>query len=81
MTVSEYKKLIEKYGAERTAAFIEKLNLYKAASGKTYKSDYAAILQWVVESVNGKLQSQPNKPADKILRIPEGENNATRTAT
>jgi hypothetical protein len=51
LTDEEHQKLIDQHGEEDTAKMIEVLNNYKAASGKTYKSDYHAILNWVVERV------------------------------
>ena len=51
MTEKEYNKLIETHGEELTTAFIEKLSNYKEASGKKYKSDYAAMHTWVIERV------------------------------
>ena len=54
MTEDEYQKLISKYGEVNTKAFIEKLNVFKGANGKKYKSDYMAILNWVVEAVLSK---------------------------
>lgn len=52
MSAEEYEKLVDKYGRDKTMAFIEKLNVFKGSNGKTYKSDYLAILNWVVEAVN-----------------------------
>lgn len=51
MTEAEHAKLVEKYGEEATRKLIEKLDNYKGAKGTTYKSDYRAILNWVVEEV------------------------------
>lgn len=48
---TEYDKLVKEYGKAATEKFIEVLNNYKGANGKTYKSDYLAILNWVVERV------------------------------
>ena len=50
-TKEEYDKLIEKHGKHWTGKMIEKLDNYKGASGKKYKSDYRAILSWVVEDM------------------------------
>jgi len=47
----EYDKLVKEYGKAATEKFIEVLNNYKGANGKTYKSDYLAILNWVVDRV------------------------------
>ena len=51
MTDAEYQKLVELYGEAFAQRCIEVLNNYKGASGKKYKSDYMAILNWVVERV------------------------------
>jgi hypothetical protein len=52
MSTEEYEKLVDKHGRDKTMAFIEKLNVFKGSNGKTYKSDYLAILNWVIEAVN-----------------------------
>ena len=54
MTEAEYQKLCDKYGKPFADACIETLSNYKGAKGKTYKSDYLAILNWVVDRVNEK---------------------------
>lgn len=48
MTPEEYQKLVIKFGEEETKAMIDILDNYKGANGKNYKSDYRAILSWVV---------------------------------
>ena len=52
LTEQEYNYLIKKYGNTNTKRFIEKLSNYKGSTGKKYKSDYKAILNWVVGVVN-----------------------------
>ena len=52
MTQDELDKLVDKYGKEFTDKCIEVLDNYKGSSGKKYKSDYRAILTWVVNKVN-----------------------------
>lgn len=49
MTEEEHQKLIDQYGPEMTARFIEELDNYKGSSGKMYKSDYRAILKPCVD--------------------------------
>lgn len=49
LTETEYQKLIEQHGEADTARLIDILNNYKLSSGKKYKSDYHAILNWVVK--------------------------------
>ena len=52
LTIEEYKKLLDKYGEDKTALMINKLDNHKGASGQKYKSDYRAILKWVVDAVS-----------------------------
>ncbi|MGD9552535.1 MAG: hypothetical protein AB7V60_05485, partial [Candidatus Caldatribacteriota bacterium] len=49
MTEDEYQKLVSIYGEKATLEMIEILDNYKGSVGKTYKSDYRAILNWVVK--------------------------------
>lgn len=51
MTEVEHGKLISEYGEAAANRMIEVMNNYKGASGKNYKSDYLAILNWVVGRV------------------------------
>jgi len=53
MLPEEYQKLINQYGEINTKKFIDRLNAYKGSNGKKYKSDYLAILNWVVDAVLG----------------------------
>jgi hypothetical protein len=55
---SEYQKLILQHGQDLTDKFILKLNNYKGANGKKYKSDYLAILNWVVDEVKKENKVQ-----------------------
>lgn len=50
MTEAQYQKLLSDHGEEKTAWMINKLNSHKGSSGQKYKSDYHAILSWVVEA-------------------------------
>ena len=54
MSKEEYGKLGDDFGEDVRALAIEKLSDYKLATGKKYKSDYHAILNWVIEKVSGK---------------------------
>mgnify|MGYP006901990299 FL=1 len=50
--------LVARLGSEdRTKRAIEILDNYKGATGKTYKSDYRAILNWVI----GRLEEEEQK--------------------
>ncbi len=51
MTEDEYTSLVGKVGERAAQKCIEVLDNYKGSSGKTYKSDYRAILNWVIEKV------------------------------
>lgn len=59
LSEEEHKKLESEYGTRKTKKLIEHLNNYKEANGKTYKSDYHAILNWVVRAVE---QEEAKKP-------------------
>ena len=59
----EYSKLVYGYGEKATEKFIEVLNLYKGSTGKTYKSDYMTILNWVIDKVNEKYPGLIQRPA------------------
>lgn len=58
----EYSKLVYGYGEKATEKFIEVLNLYKGSTGKTYKSDYMTILNWVTDKVNEKYPGLIQRP-------------------
>ncbi len=45
LTDEEHAKLVERFNSHLTE-LIEKLSAYKASTGRTYKSDYATILNW-----------------------------------
>jgi predicted phage replisome organizer len=62
LTEEEQTKLIEEHGKDKFDRMITVLNTYKGASGKTYKSDYMAILNWVVKRVEEDMSKQrPNQ--------------------
>ena len=61
MTDDEYQKLIDKYGESDTARLIEILDNYKGSSGKSYKSDYRAILNWVVDRLKEERTQKQGK--------------------
>jgi hypothetical protein len=67
----EIEKLVSVHGKEKTDWMFDKLNNYKIASGRKYKSDYHAILQWVVgELKNYKPNSQQNLETPKRIPMP-----------
>lgn len=55
LTRDEYAKLCENYGEDAAKRMIEILDNYKGSKGKKYKSDYKAILNWVVDRFNEEV--------------------------
>lgn len=68
LTEEEYEKLVKSYGEEVAQWCIQKLNKYKGAAGKTYSSDYSAILLWVIDS----YQEEQAKHAQQTPARPPG---------
>lgn len=64
MSTEEYERLISLHGEKNTKLFIEILDNYKGSKGTKYKSDYKAILSWVVDRVkkDGKYSVNSDKP-------------------
>jgi len=63
MTKEEYKKLVDKHGEVATKKMIDILNNHKGATGKTYNSDYHAILSWVINRYEeDKKKEEPPYP-------------------
>lgn len=50
MTEAEYKNLTDQFTEPVAKEMIEILSNYKGSKGKKYKSDYRAILSWVVDA-------------------------------
>ncbi len=66
MTETEYRRLTEKHTQPFVDKCIEVLDNYKQSSGKKYKSDYHAILNWVVEKV-AKDSPSLDKPVNNAV--------------
>lgn len=60
MTNAEHEKLVSTYGKDFADQCILVLDNYKGSSGKTYKNDYRAILNWVVDKVKQSYKSKPS---------------------
>lgn len=64
LTTEEYTKLVAEYTEQGAKRMIQILDNYKGQSGKKYKSDYRAILNWVVQRYNeetyGRQYTAPN---------------------
>lgn len=56
LTRDEYAKLSAQYSENGAKRMIDILSNYKGSKGKKYKSDYLAILNWVVDRYNEELQ-------------------------
>lgn len=59
MTNAEREKLVSTYGKDFADQCILVLDNYKGSSGKTYKNDYRAILNWVVDKVKQSYKAKP----------------------
>ncbi len=77
MTNAEYKKLVSTYGKKFADQCIKTLDNYKGSTGKKYRSDYRAILSWVVDKVK-KDVSKETIPQwfDKNLDVEKVEDNS-----
>ena len=75
---SEYQTLTEKYGEQTTKEMINVLDNYKGANGKKYKSDYHAILNWVVERVTGNNKKMGNYRQNIVSIYQQGEESKKR---
>lgn len=71
MTNAEYEKLVSTYGKEFADQCINTLDNYKGANGKTYRSDYRAILNWVIDRVKEK-QPKRNNAMEEFLNEHRG---------
>lgn len=75
LTETEHQKLIDQYGPTLTNEMVSVLDNYKGSNGKTYESDYRAILSWVVERVTttkpkAKDRTNSGKPKLEVYRDP-----------
>lgn len=74
MTNDEYKSLVDnEYLGTQTAVnrCIEVLDNYKGANGKKYKSDYRAILTWVIDRYREEQQKQGIPPNGSVPENPQ----------
>lgn len=72
MTQAEYDKLLDKHGEYGAKRCIEILDNYKGSTGKTYKSDYRTILNWVVKRYEEEPQPEP-EPIEYVPPKPEDD--------
>lgn len=59
LTEAEWGKLVDKYGEATARQLVNTLSAGKLAKGYRYKSDYHAILNWVVEKCKAKARDSP----------------------
>jgi len=72
MTNDEYSSLVAKLGESGAERCIEILDNYKGSKGKTYKSDYRAILSWVVgEYEKQAATARERKPSNFYEELAE----------
>lgn len=71
MTNAEYEKLVSTYGEDFTNQCITILDNYKGSSGKKYKSDYRAILNWVIDRVKQQNNKKANNGIDDFKEMME----------
>lgn len=74
MTNDEYSSLVTKLGEQGAKRCIEILDNYKGQNGKTYKSDYRAILNWVITRYEEE-QAKRKQPAQSRPQQASGTGN------
>lgn len=79
LTRDEYAKLCESFGEDAAKRMIEILDNYKGSKGKKYKSDYKAILNWVVDRFNEEIMKQPSLKQPPKTIAPVVENVPAKT--
>lgn len=80
LTEEEYQNLVNQYGEDASQWMITKLDNYKASSGKKYKSDYRAILNWVVEDYY-KTKGYGSKNTGRATEIAQCPSESTYSST
>ncbi|MBW6490985.1 MAG: DUF4373 domain-containing protein [Lentimicrobium sp.] len=61
LSEEEYRSLVATNGEPGAKRIIEILDNYKGSSGKKYKSDYKAILSWVIDRYNKENYGNPKQ--------------------
>lgn len=81
MTPAEYGELVKRVGKAGAKRCVEILDNYKGAKGKRYKSDYRAILSWVIARYEEEPKPEPEEATayycpepdeDALPEIPDG---------
>jgi hypothetical protein len=73
MKKEDLDKLNTQYGKALTEKAIRCLDNYKGSSGKKYKSDYRAILSWVIDKVRDKYPALSSSASSDTRRKSELE--------
>ena len=68
MTEKEYQTLVDAHGEPATKRMVEIINNYKGSTGKTYKSDYLAILNWVVKRYEEEKTKAPKEEQQQMFQ-------------
>lgn len=80
LTEEEYQNLVNQHGEDAIKWMITKLDNYKASSGKKYRSDYRAILNWVVEDYY-KTKGYGSKDTRRATEIAQCPSESTYSST
>lgn len=80
LTEEEYQNLVNQHGEDASQWMITKLDNYKASSGKKYKSDYRAILNWVIEDYY-KTKGYGSKNTGRATEIAQCPSESTYSST
>lgn len=69
MEEAEYNKLLKRHSKYHVEKAIQVLDNYKGAKGKKYKSDYRAILSWVMDKVKKEYGKSQYADAEREVKI------------
>lgn len=68
LSESEYQKGVDEYGHEVMDVAIAILSAYKESSGRRYKSDYAAMRNWVFERAQKEVVTSNDNTDTSVFR-------------
>jgi len=70
MTQEQHQALLDEYGEKAVKVFIRILDNYKGSSGKRYKCDYRATLNWVIDEYKKRHGHDFKHGADPTTKCP-----------
>lgn len=73
LTETEFRSLRQRAGEEGARRCIELLDNYKGANGRQYRSDYRAILSWVLARYEKERKEQAGKERNRSYCLEELE--------